>query len=274
MGLMVLLGVACAGPTQAPRVVCQDCRIVCGECEQGDRFVRLQIPSPSLNQNRESFSHPTRFLPEDWRVILSAIRVQPQGNPLLRIFGAGKGQITEAFTADDVAFLSNTLSQAFAQAQPNEWVVFGVSRHRSPEITEITTGGWYIQGTDLHLLLTNYRFAVTAPAIQELVWENPLTTQGLTYDFVPGDYQKDVSVQEGLLRPTPKALSIAYQPLLSGESTAQPSPPKGSAPSVPAGPSGLSSIEERLKALKRLRDQGLITEEEYRTKRSRLLEQL
>ncbi len=272
--LMMLLSVACAGPMQAPRAVCEGCRIVCGECEQQDRFVRLQIPSQSLRQDRESFSHPLRFRPEDWKVILSAIRVQPRGNPFLLFLGPVKGQITEAFTADEVGYLSKTLSQAMAQANPNEWVVFGLSRQRSPELTEITTGGWYALGAELHLVLANYRFAVTTPTIQELAWENPLSTQSLTYDFIPGNYQKDVSFKDGPLGSAPKELSVAYQEFLLGEPVGQPSPQKGVAQPVPVGPSPPRSIKEQLQLLKELRDQGLITEEEYRLKRSRLLEQL
>jgi hypothetical protein len=123
-------------------------------------------------------------------------------------------------------------------------------------------------------VVTNYRFAVATPAIQELTWENPLTTQSLTYDFIPGNYQKDISFQDGLLRPTPKELSVAYQELLLGEPAAQPSTQKDVAQPVPVGPSPPRSIKEQLQLLKELRDQGLMTEEEYHLKRSRLLEQL
>jgi hypothetical protein len=39
-------------------------------------------------------------------------------------------------------------------------------------------------------------------------------------------------------------------------------------------PGGGYSAEERLRALQRLRDQGLVTEEEYRLKRQKLLDEL
>ncbi len=271
--LIVVFGVACAGPWQPPRHVCEGCRIVCGECEQQDRFVRLQIPSPRLRQNHESFTHPVRLRPEDWKVLLSAIHVQSQAKPFLLILGSDKGPMTEAFTEDEVSYLSKTLSQAMAQAQPNEWVVFGLRRQREADVTELTTGGWYVLGTELHLVLANYRFAVTAPSIEELAWENPLSSQGLTYDFVPGDHQKDVSFREELLRSTPKELSMAYPKVLVGEPVAHPPPQKSVPPTVPAGPSRPSSIKEQLQVIKELRDQGLITEQDYQAKKKQLLDQ-
>ena len=272
IAFMMLTSAACTGPTQAPGAVCERCKIVCGECEEQDRFVRLQVPSPGLRQDHKSFSHPARLRPEDWAVILPTIRVQSLGNPFLLRLDSAKGQITEVFSEEDVAYLGRTLSQAMAQAQPDEWVVFGLRHNRSPEVTEMTTGGWYVLGSELHLVLANYRFAVTTPSIQELVWENPLSTQGLTYDFIAGTYQKDVSFREGLLRPTARELSIAYQQLLLGEPADQPSQ-KAVAQPVPVEPARPRSTKDRLQALKEFRDQGLISEQDYQAKKKKLLDE-
>ena len=102
--------------------------------------------------------------------------------------------------------------------------------------------------------------------------KQPLSSQGLTYQFVPGDHQKDVSFPEELLRSTPKELSMAYPQLLVGEPVAQPPPQKSIPPAVPAGPSR-PSIKEQLQVLKELRDQGLITEQDYQAKKKQLLDQ-
>jgi Short C-terminal domain len=167
-------------------------------------------------------------------------------------------------------------SIAFAQAQPTEWVVFGLSRPGPSEVAEIATGGWFMEGTHLHLFLANYRYAVTAPNIRELAWENPLSSQVNSYELVPGDHQTLIQTKEdGLRRLTGSEISIAYQALLLAEPLSTPSLSGGSSSSLlPQSQSEHLTLEERLKTLKRLRDQGLITEEEYRSKRSRLLEQL
>jgi hypothetical protein len=133
-----------------------------------------------------------------------------------------------------------------------------------------------MEGAHLHLFLANYRYAVTAPNIRELAWENPLSSQVNSYELVPGDHQTIIQEKEdGLRRPTGSEISIAYQPLLRGEPLSTSVLPEGaSSLNFPQSQSEHLSLEERLKVLKRLRDQGLITEEEYRSKRSRLLEQL
>jgi hypothetical protein len=187
-----------------------------------------------------------------------------------------KGPISDAFTQDEIEYLSRTLPRAFALAQPTEWVVFGLSRSREPEVSEITTGGWFVDGSDLHLVLANYRYAVTAPNIRALVWENPLSRQVNGYELVPGAHQTVIHVQDGgLLRDAVTELAIAYQPLLLAEPVSTLTSPDSAASSLrPPVPSAPRSIEERLQTLKRLRDQGVITEEEYRKTRSRLLEGL
>ncbi len=266
----------CAGRTHPARSVCDNCRIVCGECEGQDRFVRLQGPPPGVGQDHLSnFSHPVTLRIEDWKIILSSLRIRREGEPVI-LFSLPKGAISDVFTRDEIEYLSRTLRQAFALAQPTEWVVFGLSRPREPEVSEITTGGWFMDGSYLHLFLANYRFAVTTPGIRELVWDNPLFRQVNVYELVPGDHQTMIQVQEGgVLRASANELSIAYQPLLLTEPVFQSAPPDGSSlPPFRQGQSEKRSIEERLKALKHLRDQDLITEEEYRSTRSRLLEQL
>ena len=275
-GLIASLLQGCVAPTHPPRPVCESCRIVCGECEGQDRFVRLQGSPPALGQDRlPNFSHPVTLRTEDWKIILSSLRVQREGETVL-LLSLPKGTISDAFTHDEIEYLSRTLRQAFAIAHPTEWVVFGLSRSREPEVSELTTGGWFMDGSDLHLFLANYRYAVTTPSIRELVWENPLSRQVNVYELVPGAHQTVIQVQEGgLLRASANELSIAYQPLLLTEPVSQSALPDGSSsPLFRQGQSEQRSIEERLRVLKLLRDQGLITEEEYRSTRSRLLEQL
>jgi hypothetical protein len=274
--LITSLVQGCAGPTHPPRAVCENCRIVCGECESPDRFVRLQVSSPGFQRDHvPNFSHPVTLRPEEWKIILSNLRVQKQGEPVI-FFTLPKGAISNAWTPDEVDYLSRTLSLAFAQARPTEWVVFGLSRPGPPEVAEIATGGWFMEGTHLHLFLANYRYAVTAPNVRELAWENPLSSQVNSYELVPGDHQTMIQEKEDeLRRPTGSEISIAYQALLLAEPLSTSALSGGPSSSLlPQSQSEHLTLEERLKTLKRLRDQGLITEEEYRSKKSRLLEQL
>lgn len=253
-------------------------RMGCGSCEDQDRIVRLQAAShPSEHL---AFTHPFLLSPEDWKVILRSIRVQRRNEAFL--FFTTKGAVEQAFSDDETEYLGATLSRVFAQARPDEKVVFALSRRPSDVMTEVTTGGWFVNGEFLHFVLANYRFAVTMPGVRERLWQDPLRTEaGPFYEFAPGEHQTVAEEQRSSRRlffTTLPSLTIAYKPLLLGEPAFLPA-----ARSAPAGSDSSSSpnrtspaklsLEERLQTLKRLKDQGLITDEEYRIKRTQVLDQ-
>ena len=232
------------------------------------------------------FTHPFNLSPDEWMRLLSCIRVQSHKDSFL--FTTAKDPPTEAFTPDEIAYLSAKLSEAFARAHPDEWVLFGLSQARTPQLAEITTGGWFVEGPALHLILANYRHAVTKASVHEQLWEDPLHSDAALYvEFVPGDYLTlghGTHRLSGFLLARGSELSIAYKPLLEAKPVLPPatqpigtSPREtGERPPLKLDPaiSPSQTIEERLRTLKRLWEQGLITEEEYREKKKQLLEKL
>jgi len=264
--MMAVLAVACSfGSAQASRVVC-------GMCEEPDRFVRLQ--DSTRNRHAEStqpFSHPFRWSAEQWKPILRSIHVQKRGQGVF-FFPAPNGPTLPALTPAEVDYLSETLTRAFAQAQPSEMVVFGLTSPKTREITEITTGAWYVKDGQLHLILANYREAFTMSSIRELLWQDPLhIIAGALYEFVPGPYQSLPREDNGLrtfLIPEAPQLALAYQQLSLGAPPVDGSHEKGSPPSTYPD----SSLEGKLQRLKQIRDDGLITNDEYRAKKRALLD--
>lgn len=256
-------------------------RVACGSCEQPDRFVRLQVSPSEIRQNSDSgFTHPFRLQSEEWTFVLQRIRVQKRDRGWFP-FAAPQDSTTQAFSADEVAYLSATLPRAFAQAQPEEWVVFGLSRPTTPEvagITQITTGAWFVSGVSLHLILANYREGVTMPGIRDLLREDPLhMVAAPRYEFIPGSHENLRQENKGLgafLFPDLPELTLAYEALVLEEPERSIAPLSGSGsvnPSV-SPPTTPRSLEERLQMLKRLKEQGLITEEDYQTKKKQVLD--
>jgi hypothetical protein len=274
--LLVLVSGGCHGSANPSGIVCKD-------CEEDTRFVQLQ-PHAIRQASGDSLalSHPFRFSPEDWRVILASVRVQRRPEGFLE--PVGRNPVVEAFTAGEVNYLARGLNRAFSIAQPHEWVVFSLTRPISPSILEYTTGAWYVEGRNLHLVLANYRSAVSLPGIRALLRQNPLHGNGQSvYDVVPGRHQSMVE-QDGahafLFESTDQKLAIDYR-----SAVADGSPPAQSLPEADAfgrartapfseTPAATGPIEERLQTLKRLLDQGLITEEDYRVKKLQLLDRL
>jgi len=266
MLMMAVVAVACSlGAVPASRVVC-------GMCEEPDRFVRLQVSTRDRHaEGTQSFSHPFQWSAEQWKPILRSIHVQKRDQGILFIFGPN-GPTLPAFTPAEVDYLSETLTRAFAQAQPSEVVVFGLTSPKTQEIAEITTGAWYVKDAQLHLILGNYREAFTMSSIRELLWQDPLhMIAGPLYEFVPGPYQSLHREDNGIgtfLLPEAPQLALAYQQLSLGVSPVDGDHEKESPPSVYPD----SSLERKLQRLKQIRDDGLITEDEYVAKKKALLD--
>ncbi|MEX5219355.1 MAG: SHOCT domain-containing protein [Nitrospira sp.] len=263
-----LLTVACRGPSGTPTLTCESCRIVCGQCEEPDRFVRLNADQGHPEPDRRQLSSPPALPSDAWATLLAGIRVQKQEAFLLPLSQPSLAE--PAFTPDDVAYLSATLPQAFAQAQAGDLVVFGISHPRAPELEELTSGGWSFETDGLHLRLANYHYVVSMPTIREFVWANPLHSHLSAYEFVPQSHHF-VKKNGGALRAEPAELVLSYGSILA------PPPISGGGLTVPSSPPSEShrdTVEDRLSALKRLYEKGLINEAEYSEQKRRILEAL
>ena len=220
-----------------------------------------------------TFSHPLSLSPDEWRTILDSVKIQNTTSIFLLFTKREPDQ--PAFRPVDRAVLSGMLSKALAQAQSDELVVFGLTERPGEGVSKMTTGGWFARNGELHLVLANHGFVVSMGSIRERLLADPLRpVTGRTFEVPPGPHQH--IVKEGRLihrtvDPDPVELAIAVQPLLTGETAVS-----GSAVAAPkeSRPSDRASIEERLDRLKRLRETGRITEEEYQQKRKELLGQL
>lgn len=277
-GVAVLVtAFGCGGPVRNTRVVHEDQR----------NAVRLEAhhghgQGQGDDGTATQFAHPVVLSDTDWDDLLKAIHVQLRKR-LLSISSAQTGP-QEAFASMERRYLAPHLAEAFSKARPDEWVVFVLSRQREEGgdlrgglgVTELTSGGLFVKGGQLHLALANYRYAASMPFIPQQVREDPLRPAGdQLYELVPGRHQavreaEAIDARWKLTTPLRTRLSelvIEYPALLSrqdvigdGQSRSEERPS--------------ASIEERLRTLQRLREQGLITEEEYRLKRQKLLDEL
>lgn len=247
-------------------------RVVCGMCEEADRFVRLQMPTKDRSvEGAQPFSHPFHWSAEQWKPLLRSIHVQKRGQGVF-FFPAPNGPTLQAFTPAEVDYLSETLARAFAQAEPSEVVVFGLTSPKTDEMTEITTGAWFVKGMQLHLVFGNYREAVTMSTVRDLLWQDPLhMIAGALYEFVPGPHRSLTREDDWIgtfLIPEAPQLALIYQQLSLGTHPVEGGHLTGSPPS--AHPD--SSLEGKLQRLKQIREDGLITDDEYAAKKKTLLD--
>jgi len=175
-------------------------RIACGLCEEPDRFVRLQaFPSHTFEDTQRRFAHPFNLQPDEWKIILSNVHVQPIISP--NYLSSQLGPVIPVFTTEDVGYLSQTLHLAFPKAQPEDVIVFALSYTGPPQSSEFTTGGWYVEGTKLHLILANYRATVSMSNIREVLDREPLfeIVGSKRFDFVTNEMAQKVSNKSSFL---------------------------------------------------------------------------
>ncbi|MBK9306126.1 MAG: hypothetical protein IPM58_03355 [Nitrospira sp.] len=152
LGLVMMAG--CAVPHVPSRIIYED----------PVNFVRLEEDSEVLAEWPPTHhTHPLIIEPERLRRILSGLMVQEHWIALKRWL-RGESPLVPAFTDEELTLLSVRLAEALAEATYNERVTFYLSEPQAFARRIITTGGLYIQGTELHMLLGNWRIIYGIPA--------------------------------------------------------------------------------------------------------------
>jgi hypothetical protein len=233
--------------------------------EEESRYVRFQARyGEGQDGVALKFAHPAALGESEWAHLLGNIVIQEQKKLLAT--GAAQPVPRSAFDADEKRYLAKHLAEGFQKARPDEWVVFYLSHPREPGVVEIDSGGFFIEEGRLHLIVANYRQPVSMAFIREQIWNDPLRPAGDSfYDVIPQDHQtlqtvRRTDLTQSLLKQV-SDLSIDYSAQLRDDVGGD-------------GEAVGSSIEDRLRILKRLRDRGLISEEQFRMKQERLLERL
>lgn len=248
--------------------------------EEDSRYVRLQARyGQGQDEKTIKFAHPKGLNETEWDHLLSHIYVQQQKTFLS--FGTPQPAPTLAFGEHERQYLAKYLAEGFDQARPDEWVVFYLGHPREPSLVEIDSGGLFIEDGQLHLVIANYHQPVSMAFIQRQIMNDPLRPAGDSfYDVILKPHQTVRTVRrrdltQSLLKQVSE-LIIDYGAVL--DPTSEPSLTKGTFQLETEIGGGTkrerSGLEERLRILNRLCEQGLITEEEFRSKRARLLERL
>lgn len=239
----------------------------CLSCDD-THMVRIQPATKETIENEPGLSHPFHLTRKDWGLVLRSVKVRSLHLPL---FGRSyTGAMEPAFNEDEVRYLGESLSQAFQEVTLKEWVAFALSRIGETGLPQLTSGAWFVRNDQLHLKLANYRVTVTLPGIRKEIWSDPLSVQpGIFYELVASDHQgliTDHDTRANPFRPAASHLSIDLV-ALTGHRQDEVAQPEGTTPAV-------SPLEDTLRTLKRLHEQGLINEEEYQIKKRQLLDRL
>lgn len=158
--LLCALLAACAIPQVPSRTIYED----------PVNYVRLEADRGYLEEWPPSHnSHPAVLGPDVLRTVLQGLVIQEHRIWLQRWI-AGDAPFQPAFQEQDIALLSVQLAEALAQAKPSERVTFYLSEPQASTKRVVTSGGLYMKGSELHLILGNWQIVYGIP------------TYGMIYD--------------------------------------------------------------------------------------------
>ena len=133
--------------------------------DKPEAYVRLEFDRTV--QKGSEHSHPISLTKEQVAAVLGGVRIEEH-------LSFAQSDIVPAFTEKDIAFFAPLLAQALSKATPEEIVTFYATRYVSATRREVMSGGVFVQGDALHLILANY-------------W----STTDLKYDVIVTDTQDD-----------------------------------------------------------------------------------
>ena len=119
------------------------------------RFVRLEV-DPTVNVNR-GHSHPARVTTDEMTAVLSGVMIE-EPTRLITFFDKEQEPPRHpAFNAAEIGFLAPLLAKGLGMATSEEVVTFYQTRQETAIVRKVTSGGVFIDGEELHIVLSNYR---------------------------------------------------------------------------------------------------------------------
>ena len=211
----------------------------------------LVFPVGSEQARTRTFGHPIQRNEIQWKDVLRSLEVKPRGG---FIFWA-KTDPEPAFRPSEIDFLSARLAPLFKDAGQHEWIAFYLQSPHSTGATEVTSGAFFVKDAQLHLYLAHFRHLITIQEKLPDIKQHPLNATGaFAYNLVSNSTWSVISSEWDFSK-SPLARVAEAVATQGTESIGR-------------------SIEERLRKLKELLEQNLITEEEYQHKRAELLKDL
>jgi hypothetical protein len=198
-----------------------------------DAYVRLEFDR-TVKKGTEH-SHPVSLKPEQIAAVLAGVRIE-EPIPLVRgdiLQRDPVPPIHPTFTDKDIAFFSPLLALALSKATSEEVVTFYHTRPISAITREVTSGGIFVRGDELHLILANYRshtrymadYGAAETGDDRLTPMESLAPQNGRLDFDPhtAKREKPIGVLGKLLQQDRRELTVLYKQL-PPRSLVQPNP--------------------------------------------------
>lgn len=124
--------------------------------DEPSRFVRLEV-DPVVGGNH---SHPIDITADNMMAVLAGVMIEePPGfmSPTSLLLKDKEPRQHPAFSETEIRFFAPLLAKGLQAAKPEEIVTFGQTNQISATSSKVTSGGVFVDGEELHLILSNYR---------------------------------------------------------------------------------------------------------------------
>lgn len=152
--VFIVLLAGCAVPYVPSRIVYED----------PTNFVRMEFDHRVLPDRPETrHTHPALIDAGVMAEILKGFSVRDH-RLTVHVWIAGEAELEPAFTESEIELLAPKLAEALAKALPQERVIYYLSFPQTSVKRLITSGGLYVQGSEVHFMLSNHREVYGIPA--------------------------------------------------------------------------------------------------------------
>jgi len=120
------------------------------------RFVRLEVDRVV----GDTHSHPVDITTDDMIAVLSGVMIEEPPmfmTPTSLLTKDKEPQQHPAFNAAEIRFYAPLIAKGLGRAKSEEVVTFGQTSQMTAIISKVTSGGVFVDGDELHLILSNYR---------------------------------------------------------------------------------------------------------------------
>ncbi len=154
-------------------------------------YVRLEIDDEVLPEWPPGHhAHPKVFTADQVARVLRGMTVRER-RIWIQEWIQGEAPPVPAFKEQEVALLAPQIAEAFTRAAYNERVTFYLSQPQTSVKRVITSGGMYVRGNELHMILGNWQIVYGIPTYG-MIYDRrypmrPTAAKGFFLSFQPAD---------------------------------------------------------------------------------------
>lgn len=231
--------------------------------EGENHMIRLE-----KEKSAPGYSHPADLDLAGWEKALGSMVVSHPVSLLKRIFIQKSEIVGPAFTPDEVALFAGKFKTAAERATPDEHIAFLLTSGKTHLSTEVTSGIAYFKGRELNFIFANHRTSFSSQRHPQVPRDAVLHSYDQDgFQLVAQPHQ--TKMKSDSLETGQEGISIDYAAVSAEVLPAPAETGKKEAATLES-----LNLEGRFQLLKKLKEEGLITEEEYAGKKKELLNML